>query len=100
MGRVNEIAQRVGVVVENALGMSLIKQKDGQDLVKAIVSDGHVILGIERFVRVGQELRPDMNGIADFSDAISADESGRAAIVFLASLPDEENGLLEFNLDD
>jgi hypothetical protein len=61
------------------------------------------ILGIERFVRVGGQRRPDLDGIADFSSAFESGQGGssiESAQGFIASYGRDSNECFELVLSD
>lgn len=100
MGRLEAVAKAVGIEIYRDLGMSMIKQSDAQRMVGALSDEGLVVVGIERFLRTEKGLRPDMSNIADFSDLDRPEDGRRAASRFIASLPDEEDALLDFDVED
>lgn len=69
MGLVEKIASRAGLTVEKRGSLRLIQSVDASAFLDACDAEGLRILGIEGFFRKQDALVPDMDAIADFSDA-------------------------------
>lgn len=70
MGLVEKIASRAGLMVERSGSLWLIQSADALAFLDQCEAEGLRILGIEGFARKQGALIPDMDAIADFSDAL------------------------------
>ena len=88
MGLTSEIAHLVGVKTVNANGMNLVSADDMDKFLDAVNQRGARILGIDGYFVQGENVIPDMDAIADFSDFAGAEiaDTVSASQLFLASL--------------
>ncbi|WP_243350389.1 hypothetical protein [Stenotrophomonas acidaminiphila] len=69
MGLVEKIASRAGLMVERRGSLRPIQSVDALAFLDQCEAEGFRVLGIEGFARKQGALIPDMDAIADFSDA-------------------------------
>lgn len=92
-----DIANRAGITLRHAAGLELVSAGQANAFVDACAATGTRILGIEGFQVSGEEVRPDMDAIADFSAIDDARISVDEARQFLASI-DADDLAFEFVL--
>jgi hypothetical protein len=80
MGLVAYLAELADVAVERVGALELVASKDVDAFLQAVKRRRAVVIGIEGFRIRGNQVIPDMNAIADFSDELLDSETSAATI--------------------
>lgn len=90
MGLIDEVTKRAGVSMLMHGALRLVRVDEAGRVLDICASDGLRVLGVECFRVEGSKVFPDMHAIADFSAALSAEESIADARRFLRQLDSAE----------